>query len=563
MCGLAGVVGEEKHMEQVLSHMCEAQKHRGSDIKKCWCASFVDAQVGLMHTCMRSLDKQHTPPQPFEDVDTGLVLMIDGEIFNGDEVRAQLENYYSFSTHTLCELMAKAYDRWGDNCFERFEGYFAVVIYNRWSEELILARDRFGVKPLYYATRRGTLFFASEIKSLFAGGIRPLLSSQRWASYFVYTTYGNPYETFWEGVHQLPAGYLLHYNGYSLDERRWYEFETRVEGWRGESPEYLADYFKEQLLRSVGYSLTGNMSKGLSLNGGLESALFVSLMKSVGLPRSLKSYLYYRGKLHQSGVLWGAEMLAETPLPMEQVRITKPMLLKELEYLSQWQEEPIDGVNMLTYSAFFRVMRKRRLSVLSGGWGLTYLLGSDALPGDRSLTLIPSDVLSPEFSQIARKPQYQHLFESENENLRYFDWHYERIPHLLRTMDKMGMYYGVQVRNAFLNHNLIEIAFALESYHSERLRQAWFSNEVVAPLLPQKIRLAPKRVEESRREFPAELKHWADDAVHDLRYGQVAAWFDYPRLKQAWEHPKQGGPFSDPVKMWKLLSLCLQLKSLS
>ncbi len=562
MCGLAGVVGEERHMEQVLAHMCEAQKHRGGDVANCWCASFVDAQVGLMHTCMRSLDKRYDPPQPFEDVDTGLVLMIDGEIFNGDEVRSQLENYYCFTTRSLCELVAKAYDRWGDRCFERFEGYFAVAVYNRWSEELVLARDRFGVKPLYYATRRGTLFFASEIKSLFAGGIRPLLSSQRWASYFVYTTYGNPYETFWEGVHQLPAGFLLHYNGYSLVERRWYEFETRVEGWRGETPERLAGYFKEQLLRSVGYSLMGEMSKGLSLNGGLESALFVSLMKSAGMPRSLKSYLYYRGKLHQSGVLWGAEMLAETSLPMEQVRITKPMLLKELEYLSQWQEEPIDGINMLTYSAFFRVMRKRGLSVLSGGWGLTHLLEDDLLPGDRSLTLMPSDVLSPEFSQIARKPEYQRLFESESENLRYFDWHYERIPHLLRTVDKMGMYYGVQVRNAFLNHNLIEIAFALERYHSERLRRAWFSNKVVAPLLPERVRLAPRREEESGREFPVELKHWADDAVHDLRYGQVAAWFDYPRLKQAWEHPKQGGPFSDPAKMWKLLSLCLQLKSL-
>ena len=78
----------------------------------------------------------------------------------------------------------------------------------------------------------------------------------------------------------------------------------------------------------------GEMEKGLSLNGSLESALFISLMKEIGLPRSLKSYMHYRGKLHQSGVLWSAEMLAETPLPMEQVKITKSMLLKELDYLA-------------------------------------------------------------------------------------------------------------------------------------------------------------------------------------------------------------------------------------
>ena len=116
-------------------------------------------------------------------------------------------------------------------------------------------------------------------------------------------------KTFWEGVHQLPAGFLLHYNGYSLVEKRWYEFEKRVSLWSEESPERLPEAFLEQMYRSVGYSLMGEMEKGLSLNGSLESALFISLMKEIGLPRSLKSYMHYRGKLHQSGVLWSARCL--------------------------------------------------------------------------------------------------------------------------------------------------------------------------------------------------------------------------------------------------------------
>ncbi len=561
MCGIAGVVGEVEQMGHVLTQMCQAQKHRGDEESGSWCSSFVDAQVGMIHNCMNCLNGEALSRQPYEDADTGLVVMLDGEIFNGDDVRGRLENYYSFSTRSLCELVSKSYDRWGDACFEQFEGYFAIVIYNRWSDELLLCRDRFGVKPLYYATQRGNLFFASEIKTLFAGGVRPLMSAERWAGYFAYSTFGSPYETFWEGVHQLPAGFLLHYNGYSLVERRWYELEKRVRQWREESPERLFTAFRQQLLQSVGYSLAGDMSKGLSLNGGLESALFISLMKEVGLPySSLKSYLYYRGRLLQSGVLWGAEMLSGTELPIEQVRITKPMLLKELEYLTQWQEEPVDGLSMVTYSAFFRVMQKRRLAVLSGGWGLSHLLGESTLPGDRSVLLAPSEVLSPDFKRLARRPSYQHLFDTENENLRYFEWCYERVPHLLRSVDKMGMYYGVQVRNAFLNHNLIEIAFALGDSRSERSCQRWFADEIVAPLLPERVRVAPERVVDEAQEVPPELRHWADEIVHDLRYGQVSAWFDYPRLMSAWENPKSG-LFSDPMKVWKLLSLCLQLRS--
>ena len=82
------------------------------------------------------------------------------------------------------------------------------------------------------------------------------------------------------------------------------------------------------------------------------------------------------------------------------------------------------------------------------------------------------------------------------------------------------------------------------------------------PLLPEKIRLAPKNEVEGLYDIPTELKGWADEVVHDLRFGQVSEWFDYPRLERAWENP-ESGVFSDPVKAWKLLSLCLQLKSLT
>ncbi len=562
MCGLSGIVGEVELLEQVLLRMSEAQNHRGEEAPNCWVSSFVDARVGLMHNRKKTIDSAVAPRQPFEDVDTGQVVMLDGEIFNYEEVRKQLENYYDFSTRGMCEVIAKAYDRWGDDCFSRFEGYFSIVIYNYRTEDLLLCRDRFGIKPLYYATQRGNLFFASEINALFAGGIRPLLSAERWASYLAYSTYGSPYETFWEGVHQLPPGFLLHYNGYSLVEKRWYEFEKRVAAWREESPERLPEFFLAQMQRSVGYSLMGEMSKGLSLNGSLESALYLALMKGERTPKYLKSYMHYRGKLHRSSVLWSADMLSETSLPMEQVKITKSMLLKELDYLTRWQEEPVDGLSMVAFSAFFRVMRKRGVGVLSGGWGLYYFLGGALLPGDRFTTLAPPEILSAEFRRLARKPEYRHLFDSENDNLRFFDLCYERVPHLLRSADKMSMYYGIQIRNAFLNHNLLEIVFALaEGSPSGKNRKAWFSDRIVTPLLSERVRLAPKQEPEGLYDFPEELKRWADEAVLDLRYARVSEWFDFPRLEQAWKSMERG-VFSDPVKVWKLLSLSLQLKRL-
>ena len=169
MSGLSGIVGEVEQLEQVLRRMAEAQEHRGGEKPVGWVSSFVDARVGLMHNRRVTIESARAPGQPFEEVDTGLVVMLDGEIFNYTEVREHLSNYYRFTTEGVCEVVAKAYDRWGDNCFDRFEGYFAIVIYNRFSEELLLCRDRFGIKPLYYATHRGNLYFASEVRALFAG----------------------------------------------------------------------------------------------------------------------------------------------------------------------------------------------------------------------------------------------------------------------------------------------------------------------------------------------------------------------------------------------------------
>ena len=561
MCGLSGIVGEVDHLEQVLFRMSGAQHHRGEGKPNCWVSSFVDARVGLVHNRKQTIDSAMAPKQPFEDADTGHVVMLDGEIFNYEEVRGRLGNYYDFSTRGVCEVIAKAYDRWGDDCFSQFEGYFSIVVYNRWSEDLLLCRDRFGVKPLYYATHRGNLFFASEIKALFSGGIRPLLSAERWASYLAYSTYGAPYETFWEGVHQLPPGFVLHYNGYSLSEKKWYEFEKQVMRWSDESPERLSEAFVDQMRRSVGYSLMGEMSKGLSLNGSLESALYLALMSGEPMPKRLKSYMHYRGKLHHSSVLWSADMLSGTSLPMEQVKITKTMLLKELDSLARWQEEPIDGMEMVAFSAFFRVMRKRGVGVLSGGWGLHDLLEDVSLPGERFTSVVPSEILSVEFRRLARKPGYRHLFDSGNDNLRFCDLCYERVPHLLRSADKMSMYYGVQIRNAFLNHNLLEIVFALgEGLSSGEKRKSWFSDKVVAPLLSERIRFAPQQEPGEQCALPEDLKPWGDETVLGLRYTRVSEWFDFPRLEQAWESMGRG-VFSDPMKVWKVLSLALQLKS--
>jgi asparagine synthase (glutamine-hydrolysing) len=110
--------------------------------------------------------------QPYIDEQLQLVVAMDGDIYNFQELRCELQKHYAFATDSSVEVVAKAYKRWGEEFVLHLKGVFALAVYDRNEDVLFMVRDKFGVKPLYYATYQGNLFFASEARSLFAAGLR-------------------------------------------------------------------------------------------------------------------------------------------------------------------------------------------------------------------------------------------------------------------------------------------------------------------------------------------------------------------------------------------------------
>ena len=184
MCGIAGVVGEVPNMKSLLKKMSQVQLHRGPDNMGSWISWVVDSEIGMIHNRLAVKQIKGVSEQPYMDEDTGLILVCDGNIYNHVELRKLLSRYYTFHSDTEEEVILKAYHRWGRSCLDRFNGIFAIAIYDRSAKTLFMARDRFGVKPLYFSLQKGNLYFASEIKALFAAGIRKQMSSCRWAGYW-------------------------------------------------------------------------------------------------------------------------------------------------------------------------------------------------------------------------------------------------------------------------------------------------------------------------------------------------------------------------------------------
>ena len=148
MSGIVGVVGDVDDIEYRLVAMLDSQKHRGGADRGFWVSSFVESRLGMAHCGKVVSEMEEDVRQPYVDEQTRLIVVMDGDIYNYRELRAQLQLYYTFATDSSVEVVSKAYRHWGEDCLLRMEGVFALVVYDRESDILLLARDRFGVKPL-------------------------------------------------------------------------------------------------------------------------------------------------------------------------------------------------------------------------------------------------------------------------------------------------------------------------------------------------------------------------------------------------------------------------------
>ncbi len=547
MCGIAGIVGEVDSIEHRLAMMLRAQGHRGRKDRGFWVSSFVDARLGMAHNAALVSETAEHVKQPYVDDETSLVVAVDGDIYNFRELRRILSRYYTFMTDSAVEVVAKAYHRWGEKALLRFEGAFVLAVYDRSSDMLLLARDRFGIKPLYYATQRGNLFFASEVRTLFAAGVRRQISAERWAGYMLYSSYGMPYETFWEGVHQLPAGFLLQYNGYSLCERSWYSLQDEVEALiESRDEERLSGLFLDELERCTDRSLSDISSCGFRVAGRVESQLL----------HSLAAQGAHVSKIHTFAGVGNYTGREREEWETEPVYLTTEQAIGELERMARWVEEPFDGPESLMRTAIFRHAGHFGTRILCSGVGLDLLWQDEWDRHELRYNYLETPQLfSRGFADLAVHPHYPHPFIDEADNIRYLDLVYERLPHILRFFDKSSVSAGVQVRMPFLNNTLVALSFALPAV-SKRCRKELFDSCVESRYATRFCK------REDYSPMPLWLsdgmKEWIGDALADLRRSSVRDWFDMGAIEVLWQEFGEGIP-TDMALLWKCLSLRQQL----
>ncbi|MEF8729094.1 MAG: asparagine synthase (glutamine-hydrolyzing) [Accumulibacter sp.] len=279
MCGVFGVLTNlPRKFDQVSSDLViglETIRHRGPDGTGTWVA--VDGRVGLGHVRLAIIDLE-SGAQPMHSDDGRYTIIYNGEIYNYVDLRAEL-GVGTFRTHSDTEVVLRAFQKWGADCVTRFRGMFAMAIWDATDQKLLIARDRFGIKPLYWAQTPGGFYFASEIKALLPFLKERAVNPAALADYFTFQ-FCLGEKTLMDGVWQLPAAHFAFVSsGQAPRLKRYWEVHYDLDYDHTES--WFTRCLRDLLEDSVRVHLRADVEVGGYVSGGVDSSLLAALAREV------------------------------------------------------------------------------------------------------------------------------------------------------------------------------------------------------------------------------------------------------------------------------------------
>ncbi|MHB8758403.1 MAG: asparagine synthase (glutamine-hydrolyzing), partial [Bacillota bacterium] len=549
MCGIYGFTG--KPDPELLDRMGAVLFHRGPDDF----GTLEWPSVSLGHRRLSIIDLE-TGHQPLGNEDGSVWLVFNGEVYNYRELRAELiQRGHVFKTNADSEVIVHAYEEYGPECFARFNGMWAAAIADRRLNRLVLARDHFGIKPLYYAQAGGRLLFASEIKALLQDPALPARPNDQMVyEYLAHGLHDHRPETFFEGIRRLPAAtYMVlaldegeNADGVALSAAA--EAAEPVAFWTPKLSEDGSgdpDEFRELFKKSVERRLVAEVPVGSCLSGGLDSTSIVSFMSGL-LKDQAPDAASLRGQLKTFSAVFDkdpidereyiAEAVRSTGADTTYIRPTSENFVDELRDFVWHQEEPLISTGPYAQWCVMREARKQVTVLLDGQGGDELLAGYvpyqyvylTQLWKERKYGRYLREVwaardvlwplltrrfrerlrgfplrsfLRPEFTARVTDPGYTRSRDNLKQRLLQ-DLTTYSLPCLLRYEDKNSMAHSIESRVPYLDQELVE--WILRQPSEAIIRHGWsrwLLRRGLKGVIPEKIRLRRWKVGFTTPEF--------------------------------------------------------------
>jgi asparagine synthase (glutamine-hydrolysing) len=450
MCGVNGVfayAGAAPARAELLATR-DHMRRRGPDGAGEWWSD--DRRVGLGHRRLAIIDLDERAAQPMVSADGALIVTFNGEIYNYKQLRAELMGQGArFRTDSDTEVLLHLYAREGRQMVQRLRGMFAFALFDTRRAGLLMARDPYGVKPLYYASEAGVLRFASQVKALLAGGaLSRLVDPAGLAGFHLYGHVPEPF-TLYQAIQPLPAGSTLWIDGAGVGEARPFaSIATALATAAPCSSPNLQMGVRAAVLESVRHHLVADVAVGAFLSGGVDSGALVGLMRDAGQTRIATltlAFPEFRGSeddeaplAEQTAALYGAEHTTRL--------IHRTEFLDDLPVLFAAMDQPsIDGINSW-FAA--KAARELGLKVVLSGIG-----GDELLAGYSTFRDIPRWLRC--FGPLSRIPGAAALAEASLRGM---------APRLVKDNPKvLGLLkYGGDWAGAYLLRRAVLLPFEIE-----------------------------------------------------------------------------------------------------
>jgi asparagine synthase (glutamine-hydrolysing) len=493
--------------------------HRGPDQQ----GTYESEVVSLGAVRLKIIDLQGGD-QPMISDDGNTVLVFNGEIYNHRELRAELESRgEKFKTNSDTEVVLRAFLRWDKDCFARFRGMFALAVWSQDAQRLVLARDRLGIKPLYFNLRGGELYFGSELKTIFAHPEFPRELDFTGLQYYLSLNYVPCPHTLVRGIEKLPPGHLLEWQDGDVEMEAYWRL--RFEPQKQKSQEGAQEELDSLLRASVRDHLISDVPLGIWLSGGVDSSTILHYTRELCASRVKTFSISFAGRTFDE-TSYIRDIAARYDTEHHELDVNPSLdLPAAIEELAYYSDEPFADAGALPVW-FLSALSRKHVTVALSGEGADELFGgyityaadryaaraqSIASPIRRGLlgllrhwpvsndkisleykvkrflegSLLPADeahtywngtfsaAQQAEFVLPGNRASVKSLFDSdlpagdEHGSLnRYlaFDQRYYLPDDILQKVDRMSMAHSVEVRPPFLDHRLVEFAARLPEH---------------------------------------------------------------------------------------------------
>lgn len=613
MCGISGIFYFQKNDQgqEPIKKMTDSLSHRGPDAD----GIYDQHPVQLGHRRLAIIDLDTNSDQPFYSHNKRYVMVFNGEVYNFKKLKQELSEY-TFETDSDTEVVIAAYQKWGKSCVEKLEGMFAFAVLDKESNELFIARDRLGIKPLYYHQTDDYFLFSSEIRSLLNSDLLPRrINKTALSDYLRYQTVHTP-DTLIEGVKQLHPGSFINLNEDDIQIRSYWKAEEQFSQANYSDPNKTKEAIKNTFFQAVEKRLVADVPYGAFLSGGIDSSAIVAAMSEVG-KGSINSFSVVFDETEFSEEKYANLVAEKFKTNHQNIRLNGQDLLNDIPNALSAMDHPSgDGINTYIVS---KATKSAGITVALSGLGGDELFSgypifrqAQELNGKKWLQSWPkgirkfggklnewrspsvkslkmTEILSLDYYElehfypISRQLYFDHelkkilksplqpnkvkaiamekvayqtagyeLNQQSRVSVLEFSTYMQNV--LLRDADQMSMAHALEIRVPFLDHKLVELALNIPEEQKLRNYPKSLFVESLGELLPKEV------YERKKMGFVLPWDQWLKKDLRKVVEDQLlflssTQLFNAEIIQGHWKDFLNSSPKMNWVKIWSLVVL--------